>query len=71
MQEEILKIETNVGQAIIGNDTEAVGQFLADEWIIIDPDGGIIDKACFLSVIKSGTLTHEQMEPLAGRRSEV
>ena len=62
MQEEILKIETNVGQAIIGNDTEAVGQFLADEWIIIDPDGGIIDKACFLSVIKSGTLTHEQMD---------
>jgi hypothetical protein len=62
MQEEILKIEKDFGQAIIGNDAEAAGQFLADDWIIIDPDGGVIDKARFLSVIKSGTLTQEQMD---------
>ena len=41
---------------------EAIGQFLADDWVIIDPDGSIIDKSRFLSVIKSGTLTHEMME---------
>jgi ketosteroid isomerase-like protein len=62
MQEEILKIEKDFGQAIIRNDADAVGQFLADDWIIIDPDGGVIDKARFLSVIKSGALTHEQMD---------
>jgi len=30
--------------------------------MIIDPDGGVIDKARFLGVIKSGMLTHELME---------
>jgi ketosteroid isomerase-like protein len=62
MQEQILKLEKEFSQAIVKNDAEAVGRFLADDWIIIDPDGGIIDKARFLAVIRSGSLTHEMME---------
>lgn len=62
MQEEILRMEKDFGQAVIKNDADAVGQFLTDDWIIIDPDGGVIDKARFLGVIKSGALTHEQMD---------
>lgn len=62
MQEEVLKLEKEFSQAIVKNDTEAVGRFLADDWIIIDPDGGIIDRATFLGVMKSGALTHEMME---------
>jgi ketosteroid isomerase-like protein len=62
MQEELVNLEKEFAQAIVKNDAEAIGQFLADDWIIIDPDGGIIDKAHFLGVIKSGTLTHEMME---------
>lgn len=44
------------------NDAKAVARFLADGWIIIDQDGGIIDRARFLGVIESGALTHEMME---------
>ena len=62
MQEEISKMEKDFGQAVIKNDAETVGQFLTDDWIIIDPDGGVIDKARFLGVIKSGALTHERMD---------
>ena len=36
MQEDILKVEKEFGQAIIKNDSEAIGRFLADDWIIID-----------------------------------
>lgn len=61
-QEEVLRLEKEFSEAIVKNDADAVGRFLADDWIIIDPDGGIIDKATFLDVIKSGTLTHEMME---------
>jgi ketosteroid isomerase-like protein len=61
-QEELLKLEKDFAQAIVKNDAEAIGRFLADDWIIIDPDGGIIDKPRFLGVIKSGALTHETME---------
>ena len=62
MQEEILRMEKDFGQAVIKNDADAVGRFLTDDWIIIDPDGGVIDKARFLDVIRSGALTHEQMD---------
>jgi ketosteroid isomerase-like protein len=62
MQQEILRLEKEFSQAILKNDAEAVRRFLADDWIIVDPDGGIIDKERFLGVIKSGALTHEMME---------
>jgi ketosteroid isomerase-like protein len=62
MEDEVLKLENEFSQAIVQNDAEAVGRLLTDDWIIIDPDGGIIDKARFLDVIKSGALTHEMMK---------
>ena len=62
VQEELLKLEKEFAQAITKNDTEAIGRILADDWVIIDPDGGIIDRTRFLGVIKSGALTHEMME---------
>lgn len=62
MREELLKLEKEFTQPIRKNDPEAIGQFLADDWIIIDADGGIIDKLRFQDVIRSGRLTHELME---------
>jgi hypothetical protein len=35
MQDEVLKVEKEFSQAIVKNDAEAVGRFLADDWIII------------------------------------
>jgi ketosteroid isomerase-like protein len=62
MKEELLKVEKEFADAIVKNDPEAIGRFVTDDWIIIDADGGIIDKERFLGVIKSGALTHEMME---------
>lgn len=59
---ELLKWEKDFAKAVISNDADAIGKFLADDWVIIDPDGSIIDKARFLGVIKSGTLSHDLME---------
>ena len=61
-EQEVLRLEKEFSQAIVKNDAGAVGRFLADDWIIIDPDGGIIERARFLGVIESGALTHEMME---------
>jgi ketosteroid isomerase-like protein len=62
MEEELLKLEKEFAQAVAKNDVEAIDGFLADDWVIVEPDGGIIDKARFLGVIKSGALSHEMME---------
>ena len=62
MEEDLLKLEEEFTRAIVQNDPEAIGRFVADDWVIIGPDGKIIDKERFLGVIKSGALTHETME---------
>lgn len=61
-EEELLKIENEFAEAIVRNDLEGIGRFVADDWIIIEPDGGIVDRTRFFEVIKSGALTHEMME---------
>ena len=62
VEEELLKIENEFAEAIVRNDLEGIGRLVADDWIIIEPDGGIVDRARFFEVIKSGALTHEIME---------
>jgi len=62
MSEDLLKLEEDFANAIVSNDADAVAQFVSDDWIIIDPDGGVIDKGRFLAVMRSGALTHEAME---------
>lgn len=62
MTEEVLKLAKQFEQAVVANDADAVERFLTDDWTIVDPDGKLIDKARFLSVIRSGDLTHESMD---------
>jgi len=62
MEEELLRLENEFARAVASNDADALDAFLADDWIIVEPDGGMIDKARFLGVIRSGALSHESME---------
>jgi len=61
-EEELLQLEKAFAEAIVQNDLEDLGRLVADDWIIIDPNGEIVDRARFFEVIKSGALTHETME---------
>jgi ketosteroid isomerase-like protein len=61
-EKEFLKLEKAFAEAIVKNDLEGIGRLVADDWIIIDPDGGIVERARFFEVIKSGALTHDIME---------
>jgi ketosteroid isomerase-like protein len=62
MEEKILEVEKGFIDAITRNDPEAIERFVTDDWIIINADGGIINRERFLEVIKLGTLTHDMME---------
>ena len=48
-------------RAMVGNDADAIGRYMADDWIIVGSDGSIGEKAGFLALIASGTLTHDVM----------
>jgi ketosteroid isomerase-like protein len=62
MEEELLKLENAFAEAIVDNDLAGIGRLVADDWIIIDPNGEIVDRTRFFEVIKSGVLTHDIME---------
>jgi len=62
MEEELLKLENEFARAVASNNADALDRLLADDWIIVEPDGSIIDKARFLEVIRSGALSHESMK---------
>lgn len=61
-EEELLKLEEAFAEAIVKNDLEGIGRLVADDWIIIDPKGEIVDRTRFFEVIKSGALTHDTMQ---------
>ena len=61
-EEELLKLEEAFAEAIIKNDLEGIGRLVGDDWIIIDPNGEIVDRTRFFEAIKSGAVTHEMME---------
>ena len=61
-EEELLKLEKAFAEAIVKNDLEGIGRLVADDWIIIDPNGELVDRTRFFEVIKSGALTHDMME---------
>ena len=59
--EQLLQLERDFQHAIVENNPEAIERFVADDWIIVDPDGKIVEKDKFLAVVKSGALVHHTM----------
>ena len=61
-EEELLRVEKEFAEAIVKNDLEGIERLVADDWIIIGPDGEIVERARFFEVIESGDMTHDTME---------
>ena len=49
-------------RAMVANDADAIGEYMADDWTIIGSDGRVGDKAGFLDLVRSGRLSHDVME---------
>ena len=59
---ELLRLVADWDRAMVENDADTIGAFMADEWVIIGPDGHVGSKAEFLALVRSGALTHDVME---------
>ena len=60
-QEELIRVAHDWDRAMVENDAEAIGRFMADDWTIVGSDGSVGDKATFLALVRSGALTHDVM----------
>ncbi|MCE4265498.1 nuclear transport factor 2 family protein [Rhodococcus globerulus] len=61
VQADILAIHEQWSTAIVSNDAERIGRFMADDWVIVS-DSGLTSKEQFLSIIQSGELTHSTFD---------
>jgi ketosteroid isomerase-like protein len=58
---ELIEVAHAWDRAMITNDAEAIGRFMADDWVIVGSDGGRSYKEKFLGLVKSGVLSHDVM----------
>jgi len=62
MDTELIELEKAFADALVRNDVKAIETFVAPDWVIVDPHGGIVEREYFLQEIESGALVHESME---------
>ena len=61
IHDELIALATEWDRSMVGNDADAIGRYMADDWTIVGSDGSLRDKATFLGLVKSGVLTHNVM----------
>lgn len=59
---DLIALEDQFARALVKGDVESLDSLVSDDWIIIGPEGRVINKSAFLDVVKSGALTHSTME---------
>jgi len=60
--DELMALAHEWDQAMVANDADAIGRYMADEWAIVGSDGRVGDKTTFLALVRSGALIHDVME---------
>ena len=58
-EDELIGVANDWDRAMVENDAEAIGRYMADDWTIVGSDGSVGDKATFLALVKSGALSHD------------
>lgn len=62
VQQTLMQLERDWGQAIAKNDAAAIDKFVADDWVIIDSEGNSTAKAEVMADLKSGANTTQSYE---------
>ena len=67
---ELAAIDDAWSRAIVSNDADRIGGFMADDWVIVS-ESGVASKDEFLSLVASGELTHSTMDRVGEARVRV
>ena len=62
ISDDLIRREEDWNRAIVANDAAAIGQFVSEDWIIVSPDGNVVERTRFLAAIESGQLIHRSMD---------
>ena len=62
LKSEFQEIENNLNDAYEANDVKKIAQLLSDNWTMLEPSLGIINRENILNAIREGKLTHSSMK---------
>jgi ketosteroid isomerase-like protein len=61
-RDELVAVTLEWDQAMVANDADAIGRYMADDWVIVGSDGRVGNRTTFLDLVRSGALSHDVME---------
>ena len=58
---EFQAIENRFNDAVISNDVDRVMKYVAEDWVLVDGQAGIVPRERFFAAIEQGRLSHSTM----------
>lgn len=70
IEQELLQIGSDWAAAMVANDADRIGGFMADEWVMVS-ERGISTKEHFLAFVRGGQLTHSKFQMIGDARIKI
>ena len=64
---ELAGVEEDFNRAMVSNDVLRISAHVADDWVLVTPESGVVPGSRILHVIESGELSHDTMTKDVGR----
>jgi len=64
---ELAKVEQDFNRAMVSNDVVRISACVADDWVLVTPEAGVLPRSRILHVIETGELSHDTMTKEVGR----
>lgn len=64
---ELARVEEDFNQAMVSNDVARISACIADDWVLVTPEVGVVPRSHILHAIESGELEHDTMTKDMGR----
>ena len=64
---ELVRVEENFNRAMVSNDVSRISACIADDWVLVTPEVGVVPRSRILHAIESRELSHDTMTKTAGR----
>jgi ketosteroid isomerase-like protein len=64
---ELAAVEEAFNQAMVSNDVLRISACVADDWVLVTPENGVVPRARILHTIESRELSHDTMSKDVGR----
>jgi ketosteroid isomerase-like protein len=59
--DELTGVEDNFNRAMVSNEVARIAMCMSDDWVVVTPEAGPVDRARLLQAIEKGVLSHDSM----------